>query len=426
MAFWKNLRYVFSDEFSSWIHFVVNSYNQKTEKNEKNLNEMSRQLQQVADKQGVLENILNDSKQEVKEGRAGIEKAVSQCEAVITQCEAIFSEISRPKEEPEITRECLEQMIGEALTKQSAESMQRSQILSARIREVYALIEAQNAKDEDEPDVNELLGRIDALEKENMEYKNRLNSLRSELEEAKDAYLAVEKSYKEEKRRTFDLSKRLVQADDKINDLLVRVKDKDLESMLIKEENDNPFVLTANKDKFQITAANVQVMITRFADTAVIDRFFEPVPDHDPYKKMYFRYQKNIRAAAAKAAQGMEIGQILQSFLDVVQEDLVNKIIGSIYRRMKSANAEFEEKLLAAVNRYMENIGFYCRSDLKEGELLKDEDLKDMECQRDERTSGKQHGEIVEIELFPYYINYVDRGGRRRKVHTTGSMTVIA
>lgn len=429
MGFWKNLRYVFSDEFNSWLNFLVKNYNQRSVKNEKNVQELSLQMQQVLDTQGVLEKNASESYQELKEeNKAGLEKISSQCEAVFMQCEAIYSEMGKegPKEEePKLTVQDIEKVVGDALLKQKAESAQRSQILSARIREVYALIEAQNAQNADEPDVGELLSRIEALEKENEDYKNQLATVQDELGQVKEAQLAAEKSYKDEKRKTFDLSKRLVQADDKIQDLISRVKDKDLENMLRKQDSGNPFLIVSNKDKYLVTAANTQVVITRFANTAVLDSFFENVSDRDPYKNMYNRYQKNIRSVAGRVNSRADISDILNVFVSVVQEDLVNKIIESVYRRMKSTNAEFEEKLLAAVNQYLESVGFYCRDSIEVGGTLKDEDFEDMECMKDERPNGRQKGEITEIELYPYYLNYVGRDGRRRKAHTKGVMTVV-
>ena len=425
MAFWKNLRYIFSDEFSSWIHYVVKNYNQKSEKNEKSLDEMTQQLQRVAEKQSILETNISDSRRELKENKDDMDKVALKCEDVFSQCESIYTQVSQPDPEPEFTREYIEQYVGEALAKQSAESAQRSQILSARIREVYALIESQNEKDPDEPDVNDLMARIEILEKENKEYQDQIGMLQNELNEVSKAQQTSEANYKNEKRKNYDLSKRLVQADDKIKDLVARVKDKDLEDMLFQKEIDSPFIIIANKDKYRISAGNMHVMVAGFTNTMVLDQFFEKVPAHDPYKKMYNRYQHNIRSAAGQAAGITDIGKVLHVFIEIVQEDLV-KIIESIYRRMKSANAEFEEKLLDAINQYLEAVGFYCRDDIKEGELLTEKDLEDMECIKDERTAGRQHGEIVEIEVYPYYINYVDRGGRRRQAHTKGSMTVIA
>lgn len=297
-------------------------------------------------------------------------------------------------------------------------------MLAARIREVYAYLEAVNEPDPDAPNVNDLLARIDTLEQKNAEYESRLAAVSQELDEAKQAYDAVDKSFQEEKRKAFNLSKKLVQANDKISDLLDRVKDRSLENMLQKDEVQSPFMITQNKEKYTITAGNIQIMVTRFANTIVLDRFFESVPDYDPYKKMYQRYQKDIRTTARQFTPKSELEDVLRAFVQVVQEDLIGKMVEALYRRMKSGKAEFEEKLLSALNQYLEAIGFYCRDELRIGEIFSEKDLDDMDCMEDNQTQGKEQGEILEIETYPYYINYIDKAGKRKKLHTKGMMTI--
>ena len=174
--------------------------------------------------------------------------------------------------------------------------------------------------------------RIDVLEKKNAEYENKLAAALKELDEAKQAYDTADQSFQEEKRKVFNLSKKLAQANSKISDLLVRVKDRSLETMLQRDDIQNPFVITENKEKYTITAGNIQVMVTRFANMAVLDRFFESVPDHDPYKKMYGQYQRDIRSTARQFTPRSELEDVLQAFVQVVQEDLIAKMVEAMYR----------------------------------------------------------------------------------------------
>ena len=291
---------------------------------------------------------------------------------------------------------------------------------------MYNLIEAQNAKDPDEPDVNELLGRIDLLEKKNAEYEKQVQALQEELERTNSALAQADQNYQNEKRKTFGLSKKLVQANDKIGDLLGRFKDRALEDMIKKDETgtDSPFMISANKEKFTVTAGNVQVMIMKFTNTSVLARFFEMVPDHDPYKKMYDHYQRNIRITARQFAAGAELEDALRAFLGVMQKDLIDKMLEAVSRRLRAGSAGFEEKLLEAVNRYLESAGFYSRDDIQAGNIFKEENYRDMECVRAEKADGAQPGEIVEVELYPYYINYIDKSGKRKRMHTQGVMAV--
>lgn len=426
MGLWKNLKYVLSDECNGLLRLLVDHYNRRSDKNEKNIHDILVKVQQALDTQEVLDNNMSDSYRELRENKEAIGKVSTQCESVFSQCETIVSQISQMETDAASRSQEIQQLIGQEFEKQKEEIAKGNQMLAARIREVHAYLEAINEPDPDAPDVNELQARIAMLEKKNGEYESQLASTQKELEEVKDAYRAVDRSYQEEKRKAFNLSKKLVQANDKISDLLVRVKDVSLENMLQEDETDSPFVIKENKEKYTITAGNIQIMVTRFANTIVLDQFFENVPDHDPYKKMYNRYQKDIRNTARQFTPKSDLEQVLQAFVNVVQEDLLNKMIEAIYRRMKSGKAEFEERLLAALNQYLEAIGFYCRDGLKVGEIFQESDLEDMECIQETHTTGREQREILEIAMYPYYINFIDKNGKRRKLHTQGVMTVAA
>ncbi len=424
MGFWKNLKYVLSDECNGLLRLLVDHYNRRSEKNEKSIRDILVKVQQTMDAQEVLDSNMSDSYQELRENKDAIEKVSTQCESVFSQCETMISQISQMETEAASRGQEIEQIIGQEFEKQKEEIKKGNQMLAARIREVYAYLEAVNEPDPDAPNVNDLLARIDTLEQKNAEYESRLAAVSQELDEAKQAYDAVDKSFQEEKRKAFNLSKKLVQANDKISDLLDRVKDRSLENMLQKDEVQSPFMITQNKEKYTITAGNIQIMVTRFANTIVLDRFFESVPDYDPYKKMYQRYQKDIRTTARQFTPKSELEDVLRAFVQVVQEDLIGKMVEALYRRMKSGKAEFEEKLLSALNQYLEAIGFYCRDELRIGEIFSEKDLDDMDCMEDNQTQGKEQGEILEIETYPYYINYIDKVGKRKKLHTKGMMTI--
>jgi len=424
MGFWKNLKYVLSDECNGLLRLLVDHYNRRSEKNEKSIRDILVKVQQTMDAQEVLDSNMSDSYQELRENKDAIEKVSTQCESVFSQCETMISQISQMETEAASRGQEIEQIIGQEFEKQKEEIKKGNQMLAARIREVYAYLEAVNEPDPDAPNVNDLLARIDTLEQKNAEYESRLAAVSQELDEAKQAYDAVDKSFQEEKRKAFNLSKKLVQANDKISDLLDRVKDRSLENMLQKDEVQSPFMITQNKEKYTITAGNIQIMVTRFANTIVLDRFFESVPDYDPYKKMYQRYQKDIRTTARQFTPKSELEDVLRAFVQVVQEDLIGKMVEALYRRMKSGKAEFEEKLLSALNQYLEAIGFYCRDELRIGEIFSEKDLDDMDCMEDNKTQGKEQGEILEIETYPYYINYIDKAGKRKKLHTKGMMTI--
>lgn len=426
MGLWKNLKYVLSDECNGLLKLLVDNYNKKTDKNEKTVHDILIKVQQTLDTQEVIDNNLSDTYQELRENKEAADKIYEQYSDISQGYDKIVSQMNEMEQKSASRTEEMEKNFGDIVEKQNEEFAKRSQVLSSRIREIFELIEAQNVKDPDEPDVDELLARIEMLEKKNEEYENQLMALQNELNRSQEAHQEAEKNYQAEKRKTFDLSKKLVQSNDKISDLLSRMKDRALEDMIKKDDTDagSPFAISANKEKYTITAGNVQIMVMKFANTSVLDRFFEKVPDHDSYKKMYDSYQRNIRITARKFSAGADLEEVLEAFLAVVQEDLVNKMMEAVSRRIKAGNAQFEEKLLGVLNRYLESAGFYSRDEIEPGQMYKEESFKDMECVTADSADGREQGEIVEVEVYPYYINYIDKSGKRKRMHTQGVMAV--
>ena len=47
-----------------------------------------------------------------------------------------------------------------------------------------------------------------------------------------------------------------------------------------------------------------------------------------------------------------------------------------------------------------------------------------MDCVEENQAQGKEQGEILEIAAYPYYINFIDKNGKRKKLHIKGMMTI--
>lgn len=199
----------------------------------------------------------------------------------------------------------------------------------------------------------------------------------------------------------------------------------ELQKKTVKPDVSNPYRITANREKYLICADDREHALAGLGNTMILDQFFENISSDNSYKKMYERYKKKLRKCLEQAEED-ELEDVLNAVASVIQSDLLKKIMVAIYRGKKGENSEFEDKLLKVVNHYLESIGFYTRDNICVGGILKNEDYEDMEFIKDERTTGKKHGEITEIELYPYYINYVDEDGQKRNVHTQGMMIVIA
>ena len=187
----------------------------------------------------------------------------------------------------------------------------------------------------------------------------------------------------------------------------------------------NPYIITNNQEKYLITSEHKKDIAAKMGNTTILEKFFEDIPASNSYKKMYERYKKSLKKCLENAEEDDEIEEILSSVVNVVQTDLLKKIIVAVYRGKKSADSELEDRVLKAVNDYLESIVFYTRDTVCVGNILENKDFEDMEFIKDDQTVGKEHGEITEIELYPYYINYIDEEGEKRSIHTQGMMIVI-
>ena len=188
MGLWKNLKYVLSDECNGLLKLLVDNYNKKTDKNEKTVHDILIKVQQTLDTQEVIDNNLSDTYQELRENKEAAEKIYNQYSSITEQCEAIVSQMNQMETRSDSRTEEIEKIFEAAVEKQNEEFAKRSQVLSKRIREIFDLIEAQNVKDPDEPDIDELFARIDMLEKKNEEYENQLTALQNELTRTQEAY----------------------------------------------------------------------------------------------------------------------------------------------------------------------------------------------------------------------------------------------
>lgn len=112
MGFWKNLKYVLSDECNGLLRLLVDHYNRRSEKNEKSIRDILVKVQQTMDAQEVLDSNMSDSYQELRENKDAIEKVSTQCESVFSQCETMISQISQMETEAASRGQEIEQIIG--------------------------------------------------------------------------------------------------------------------------------------------------------------------------------------------------------------------------------------------------------------------------------------------------------------------------
>ncbi len=390
----KNLFFLLSDEQIEWLKFLQQDY------------------------QGYDPLMMTEYLSENREIQESIER--------------ILHLLQEQKRQPELTVKEIQEIIETAFQRQEKRMLAQIQTiveqqkktpqtdmeLERKIKEIYEYVKTQ--KTPQQPVIPpEVTARISELENQVKGYQRYYEEFHKQsflLQQANQRALALEQ----------ELSS--VRAElERIK--LERFKEKEIASKEQKEESKkarkkNIFSITKNTEQYFICPETFNDFIEKVKNTRKLEQFFEEVPEENSYQKYFRRYQENLQRMIKKLEDEAEIEDKMNDLVKVIQNNLLKKLMVAIYRGMKIGEATLEYRLLEVLNWYLEEIGMYCRESIKVGKILEDKDYEDMELLRDDQTPGKAHGEILEIELYPYYLNYVDEDGEREKVHTEGMMIV--
>ncbi len=174
-----------------------------------------------------------------------------------------------------------------------------------------------------------------------------------------------------------------------------------------------------------VSKQDLSRFLVKICDTSILDDFFENTDGSAAYYNMYEKYNKNICQCVNEIDGNGNIEDALNAMLRVLHRDLLKEMVVAIYRNLKQGNIDLEMKLLDALNQYLSDNGFYTRNSVAAGKRMTEKDYDDMEFYRDATATGGKQGEITEVELYPYYLNYLKENGAHGTVHTRGSMMVI-
>ena len=301
----------------------------------------------------------------------------------------------------------------------------QNQQISAQADKLFALLQMEKGRKPEPGNTGEQSKRIAELENIVRIKEQQFNAISRENQEIRrrsdqvtELYNVLQLNYKHEKENTSRLSLELEKAELRIQNLREIVSNLECNG----KKTSDTFLLTVNKSVYMYNADNIEAVINRISDTASLDAFFKDVDDDNSYKKMFERFKKHLCKEIGKCGEDDELEDVMNSLVSVIDRDFLRKIMVAVYRGKKAGKAEFEEKLLMAVNTYLEAAGFYCRENILTGNKVQNEDFGDMEIIKADIAG--QHGEIAEIEIYPYYVNYIDEDGNKRKVHTEGRMIV--
>lgn len=188
----------------------------------------------------------------------------------------------------------------------------------------------------------------------------------------------------------------------------------------------NPYILSAGRDECFYRPDNPGEIRDRFGNTMMLDAFFNELgPDHI-YSRMYQRFSRRLRKELNGMDYEAEPDEILRPLLDIIEKDLLEKIMIAIHSAQENGDADIENQLLLVLNTYLDSIGFYTGNDVVVGNQISEQDYEDMEVFPAPLHGGEAAGQIVEVELRPYYINYLDLNMQRERMHTRGRVIVAA
>ena len=410
-SFWTKLKYIFSDDNFDLLKKLKKNY-ELIELIKNHLNEITSSQNKNVDELKSFRTSLSNLKSDVSEIKNTLD---SKAEKVSEMEKRLSTQL-----ENELKRHSSQEH------NKKAEADYSGQI--AHLSELVAGLEKKNQELERKIDlctknfnagnsqqIAAIQQKNETLNKELNEYKYAIQNLASNLQQAQIINRNLEQKLQGKEQQLNDVIAEAARNQEKLAQLS---RNQEV------QQNDNLFQLEVSKE--YITAENIETFLENICNTEKIDALFTKVEEDNSYKKMFARYKKNIGKCVDRFDEDDEIEDSLGNILNSVQSELLKKIVIAIYLGSRKGNSTFEKELLACINEYLSMNGFYTRNNIVIGDAMKEEDYDDMEFVKGEPVEGKSTGTIVEIQLHPYYLNYIDEDGNKQKIHTQGMMIVSA
>lgn len=443
MSFWENMKFLFSEEYLESRRFLLEMNRAYTSEE---LSEILGQLRQIPDICGLLRDIYglsskidtkvdrimssgNDRKSNQDMQAASQERIRAQLRDGFRETQATVSEVQDKFGEMQAQISVLQKERDDAARAIWSQILAQNQQMCAKTDQLLGLLQERAGGETSHEAIQELLQRIAELENGIKAKEQQIHALSSENQETRrrseelaKSYRNLQANYERMKEDNRKLSSELAEAKLEIQKLQKSTSSPEFS----RKAPPNPFLLTKNRSVFLYRADDIKAVADKMlSDTRSLDRFFENIEDGNSYKKMFERFKKNLRKEIDKCEEDDELEDVMNSFVSVIDRDFLRKMMVALYRGRKAGNGGFEGKLLETVNSYLEEAGFYCRDGILAGNKVQNEDFEDMEIIKGD-IGAERHGEITEIEIYPYYVNYIDEEGTERTVHTQGRMIVAA
>lgn len=113
-----------------------------------------------------------------------------------------------------------------------------------------------------------------------------------------------------------------------------------------------------------------------------------------------------------------------EGFFKILKKHFIDKLMVGIYRGLKTKN-DFYLEFLRRINSYLEGCNVYTRL-LKVNTKKTKEDDNDIDILPKPTEDENKNNVIEEIEMLPYYLNYIDEYGEIEAMFIRGRAVVLS
>ena len=215
----------------------------------------------------------------------------------------------------------------------------------------------------------------------------------------------------------------------------------------LKPDNENLFLIRTTCSP--LSEEKVTEFMKAVQNTSGVDRVFVKFPD-SKYEKIWLRFKMDLTKRIKDISKDDDMETIATDILKPVDVHIINKMLIALYRgqcsKQENRNS-MEYELLKELNAYLSACGFYAK-EFRPGEQLTDDELllvdpiyvdgkteiqtnsefSPMKLNLSDISDGNgkmfRSGTILEIILYPYFLDYIDEDGEVQHAQTEGKLVI--
>lgn len=478
----KNILVIGSIGTAGYALVKLKSYNNEKSSYDFKINQLEKEIQSLKEKLSLKTNELNELKNREIQKQRELKTYEIKINSLLSEIDEKSKELNELKEtndiilgkniksnkEIELLNQELSRLTDSSSYDKSRIILLENEIISLKnkskdnsnqndIENIKTKYETENKKLQDK--IFELEKVISDLNKKLSEdntdfianrYKREVDKLKNELEQSKNdisVYLEEIKTLKntinELEQKNNLLNKNLVVKNEELNNYSVldeiaqsAVSDNEDEIIQVNTENtnikENIFNIEhTNQVLFKGDTKNIEDTLDKVKNVENIKNYLLSwdTEEKDIFVKIIDKYQKSLEKMIKKLDLDEDDEELFEivtdEFFSNLENTFINKLMVSIYRGIKNNNHKFYEGFIKEVNDYLRLCNVYTRN-VEVNCQIKEDDYHDMEIIPKKVTDKKLHNKIEEVEMLPYYINYINDTGDIKTMTIKGKMTVCS